>query len=607
MSLPPSFTSLLNSQKKVISGVVNDNESLLKYFNSISEFLADCNVPSYETFASIESFKIEPTAQKANSVLISLCSLFIVTRKVFTMKDFVLSKALRFPMGLQFEELQSYMKATDILKTADEPVIDFYNAFIGNNAEELITCYKEIKDVNEKCTKSYIKEAIIIRIFQILVEKKSINLVDIKKMLDFVPWFIVEVTLLKRASDLEFKVKIDLSSGKIFIEKVEDKKIEGCEITNEIIESEKTIIKNKTKAFNEKIAAIEYQREKKRLEEEARRREEEEDARLEREYLEKKKREEEEEKARKKEEMRKIKADSAAEMQKLYRIQEKVRIKEEKDKQMKNLFERYFYHERARRMVERNFTDRKVEEEAEEIREMYRLVCESKQEMKKAEHERKVAMKKKFTNPNALQTWLDSIGKGESEEEKMAKIEKARKEKEEAERIAREKAEEERKAKLLEEQRKREEEKKRQEEEAFKRNQERIEKQQSSDEVYRPKMLHNLKEDKDGWMSARKDQRPSNSGVPSFVGGSSRSQQQRGNGSSDTYTPPRTGGSGYNNSAYQQRPGASSSVASFTSKRSSGYSNSGASFNNRGPRTNGGSSSVASFTSGGSRGGYRKH
>ena len=501
----------------------------------------------------------------ANLILLLIGMVKTNPKKYATLKDISFTKSFRLPMFPQFKELDRKIVDLNVFEQADEKHNKFYETFMGNDVEKLIESYKEIMLLNERCSTPSFVECIIVRAFEMMAGNSltSLSFDYLKKLFDFTNWFTVELTLLKRAQIHEFEVTIDPINQSITLKKYFTKKMEKITLSEKQFREEKEEILKKTRMFNAKIRNKEQKEIERKLEEERRRKEEEEDERIRKEEEERKRKEEEEEKERKKEEMRKMKQDQQIKMQKLYKMQEKVRMKEEKDKQIKDLFEKYYYGERARRIVESGVNEQRGREEEEEIKRIYKEVCESKERMHKQEHERKIMLKKKFTNLNSLQTWLETIGKGESEEEKQARIEEERrKAEEERKRIEEEerkkREEEERKRRIEEEERrkemekKKEEERKRREDELFRQNQARIEREKEQREkatdVYRPSFTSKGNEDEDGWNTVRKGQKaekapPKQSGIPTFSSKPAASFSSKGGRRDerrdDSYRPPR--------------------------------------------------------------------
>ncbi|KAL7719567.1 PCI domain-containing protein [Entamoeba marina] len=468
MTVPNALTTLLDEHNKLFMGDTINSDDYKKYIESVVELMEKSNVTSYHTFALLELYRIEQITSTANKILLSLCiEKMSPIKHLPCVKDILLAKVLKFPFNISFEELQSICVELDVISKADESIFE---------------------------------QSIILRAIEIHSNNGGIKISQLKQELECISWFTIELTVLKASNGYNFNILFDFNTDYITITKSTLPKVQPITITTELVEQERNVIQNATQVMEKRISEAEEEERKKKEREARRKKLEEEDAREEAEYQEKKRKEEEAEKQRKKEEIKKMKADSANEMQRLLKMQQKVKIKEEKDKQMSDLFEKYFYRERARRS--------KIDEESNEIREMYRVVCESKEKMRKAEHERRLAMKSKFgKNAEVLQTWLD---KKEEKKDKKRRIAA------------------ERRAKELEEKKKREEEEKRlaqekrlKEEEAFKKNQELLAKKKESTTVdqYTPKVSGKYTKDDDGWISTGTASFTSNrpSGTASFT------------------------------------------------------------------------------------------
>ncbi|KAL7721997.1 PCI domain-containing protein [Entamoeba marina] len=562
MTVPNALTTLLDEHNKLFMGDTINSDDYKKYIESVVELMEKSNVTSYHTFSLLELYRIEQITSTANKILLSLCiEKMSPIKHLPCVKDILLAKVLKFPFNISFEELQSICVELDFL---------LLYCFFKDDIKQITSLYNSILDAFPDYKRSIFEQSIILRAIEIHSNNGGIKISQLKQELECISWFTIELTVLKASNGYNFNILFDFNTDYITITKSTLPKVQPITITTELVEQERNVIQNSTQVMEKRISEAEEEERKKKEREARRKKLEEEDAREEAEYQEKKR--------KKKKQKNNMKADSANEMQRLLKMQQKVKIKEEKDKQMSDLFEKYFYRERARRSVEKEFTQKKIDEESNEIREMYRVVCESKEKMRKAEHDRRLAMKSKFgKNAEVLQTWLDSIGKGESEEQIAAREEKIRKEKEEKERQERERIAAERRAKELEEKKKREEEEKRiaqekrlKEEEAFKKNQELLAKKKESTTVdqYTPKVSGKYTKDDDGWMS-----KPGKKSTASFSSKPSKSS---------SYQPPRSTGTA---SFTSNRP---SGTASFTSNRPSGT----ASFTSSRP-----SSGVPSFSS----------
>ncbi|KAL7721998.1 PCI domain-containing protein [Entamoeba marina] len=513
MTVPNALTTLLDEHNKLFMGDTINSDDYKKYIESVVELMEKSNVTSYHTFSLLELYRIEQITSTANKILLSLC-----IEKMSPIKHLPCVKDILLAKVLKFPFNISFEELQSICVELDFLLL---YCFFKDDIKQITSLYNSILDAFPDYKRSIFEQSIILRAIEIHSNNGGIKISQLKQELECISWFTIELTVLKASNGYNFNILFDFNTDYITITKSTLPKVQPITITTELVEQERNVIQNSTQVMEKH---------------------------------------------------------SANEMQRLLKMQQKVKIKEEKDKQMSDLFEKYFYRERARRSVEKEFTQKKIDEESNEIREMYRVVCESKEKMRKAEHDRRLAMKSKFgKNAEVLQTWLDSIGKGESEEQIAAREEKIRKEKEEKERQERERIAAERRAKELEEKKKREEEEKRiaqekrlKEEEAFKKNQELLAKKKESTTVdqYTPKVSGKYTKDDDGWMS-----KPGKKSTASFSSKPSKSS---------SYQPPRSTGTA---SFTSNRP---SGTASFTSNRPSGT----ASFTSSRP-----SSGVPSFSS----------